>query len=111
MYCLGIPVKMNHEDITQRLCYQCHAPNEALQVGSADDYTGKGVHEGVSCKQCHLGHNQRTTDSCKDCHPRDSNCNINVMQMDTTFMLPTSKHDIHFVSCVDCHTKGVPQRG
>jgi hypothetical protein len=30
--------------------------------------------------------------------------------MDTTFLAPSSRHNVHFVKCADCHTKGVPPR-
>jgi hypothetical protein len=30
--------------------------------------------------------------------------------MDTTFKSATSRHNIHFVKCADCHTGGVPAR-
>jgi hypothetical protein len=29
--------------------------------------------------------------------------------MSTTFKDRSSKHNIHFVKCLDCHTKGVPK--
>jgi hypothetical protein len=30
--------------------------------------------------------------------------------MDTTFKTLTSKHNIHFVKCEDCHPSGIPPR-
>jgi len=54
--------------------------------------------------------NQTTRASCASCHPRLSNCGLEVEKMDTTFQSSTSKHNIHFVKCADCHTKGVPKR-
>jgi hypothetical protein len=30
--------------------------------------------------------------------------------MDTTFKDKLSKHNVHFVKCQDCHTKGVPTK-
>jgi len=97
-------------DQRQALCYQCHAPLATRQVGSGDDRTGMGVHEGISCLACHEKHGQRTRASCATCHPRLSNCGLDVEKMDTTFASATSKHNIHFVKCADCHTKGVPKR-
>ena len=97
-------------DIRQALCYQCHAPLAAMNVGSGDDRTAVGVHEGLSCFACHQGHGQRTRASCATCHPRLSNCGLDVETMDTTFKSTKSPHNIHFVKCVDCHTKGVPVR-
>jgi len=100
-------VKMS-PDSRQALCYQCHAPWTDSQVGSGDDRTGVGVHEGISCLACHQKHRQTTRASCSTCHPRLSNCGLDVEKMDTTFVATTSRHNIHFVKCVDCHPKGVP---
>ncbi len=103
------PVKMS-PDRRQSLCYQCHAPLAGFEVGSADDRTGKGVHEGLSCLACHEKHGQQSRASCSTCHPRWSNCGLDVEKMDTTFLSAESRHNIHFVKCADCHPKGVPQR-
>ena len=102
-------VKMS-PDPRQALCYQCHAPLATRQVASGDDRTGIGVHEGLSCLACHQKHMQTTRASCSSCHPRLSNCGLDVEKMDTTFRSAQSKHNIHFVKCADCHTKGVPKR-
>ena len=110
------------QDPRQSLCYQCHAPrvaeagtdasvkNWGLQAGSGDDRTPMGVHEGLSCAACHTGHNESAVASCKDCHPKMSNCGRDVEKMDTTFANPQSAHNIHWVKCADCHTKGVPKK-
>ena len=103
------PVRMS-PDTRQALCYQCHAPLATRQVGSGDDRTGIGVHEGISCLACHEKHGETTRASCATCHPRLSNCGIDVEKMDTTFASAQSKHNIHFVKCGDCHTKGVPKK-
>jgi hypothetical protein len=103
------PVKMS-PDPRQALCYQCHAPIASMQVGSGDDRTATGVHEGVSCLACHAQHGQKTRASCASCHPKMSNCGLDVEKMDTTFRSAESKHNIHWVKCVDCHTKGVPPK-
>lgn len=97
-------------DPRQALCYQCHAPEADMQVKSGDDRTPMGVHEGLSCLACHEKHGQKTRASCANCHPRLSNCGLDVEKMDTTFRSAASKHNIHFVKCEDCHTKGVPKR-
>ena len=109
------------QDARQALCYQCHAPRmpEAgsvaaanawgPQVGSGDDRTPMGVHEGLSCVSCHNGHNQNARASCKTCHPQMSNCGIDVEKMDTTYVNAKSPHNIHWVKCVDCHQHGVPK--
>ena len=98
------------KDQRQALCYQCHAPTAAMQVGSGDDRTGIGVHEGISCLACHSQHGQKTRASCASCHPKMSNCGLDVEKMDTTFRSSDSKHNIHWVKCLDCHTKGVPKK-
>jgi len=102
-------VKMS-KDQRQALCYQCHAPVASMQVSSGDDRTGIGVHEGISCLACHAQHGQKTRASCASCHPKMSNCGLDVEKMDTTFNSATSKHNIHWVKCADCHTKGVPKK-
>jgi hypothetical protein len=96
-------------DRRQALCYQCHAPRPGNQVFSGDDRTPVGVHEGLSCLACHAKHGQTTRASCAACHPRLSNCGIDVETMDTSFKNPDSLHDIHRVACGDCHPKGVPK--
>ncbi len=102
-------VKMS-TDRRQTVCYQCHAPLATAQVASGDDRTAIGVHEGLSCLACHLKHGQQTRASCGTCHPRLSNCGIDVEMMDTTFKDLKSPHNIHRVKCIDCHPKGVPQK-
>jgi hypothetical protein len=102
-------VKMS-PDRRQALCYQCHAPTAARQVGSGDDRTGMGVHEGISCLACHAQHGQQTRASCANCHPKMSNCGLDVEKMDTTFRSTGSKHNVHWVKCADCHTHGVPKK-
>jgi hypothetical protein len=103
------PVQMS-PDRRQSLCYQCHAATASRQVGSGDDRTPVGVHEGLSCLACHQKHGMTTRASCADCHPRLSNCGLDVEKMDTTFLSPASRYDIHFVKCSDCHPKGVPPK-
>jgi hypothetical protein len=69
-----------------------------------------GVHEGISCVACHAQHGQTTNASCATCHPKMSNCGLDVEKMDTTFASTKSKHNVHWVKCADCHTKGVPKK-
>jgi hypothetical protein len=109
------------QDPRQALCYQCHAPRQGeagsdaaahhwgKQVGSGDDRTGMGVHEGISCLACHLGHNMNARASCKTCHPKMSDCGLDVEKMDTTFASASSTHNIHWVRCADCHQHGIPK--
>jgi hypothetical protein len=97
-------------DVRQRLCLQCHAPNAAHQLGSSDDRTPSGVHEGLSCLDCHQTHARTTQASCSQCHPARSHCGLDVRLMDTTFLTKTSPHNIHTVACRDCHPAGIPGR-
>ncbi len=97
-------------DRREALCYQCHAAPAGMPAGSGDDRTLLGVHEGLSCLACHQGHGQQTRASCANCHPRLSNCGLDVEKMDTTFKDVKSTHNIHFVKCEDCHPKGIPRR-
>lgn len=108
-------------DQRQAICYQCHAPRIAdagslagsnhwgPQVGSGDDRTPMGVHEGINCLGCHNGHSENAAGSCKTCHPAMSNCGLDVEKMDTTFANAKSTHNVHWVRCVDCHQHGVPK--
>jgi len=101
-------VKMS-PDPRQSICYQCHAPLADMQSGSGDDRTPVGVHEGLSCLACHQKHGEATRQSCADCHPRLSDCGIDVEKMDTTFLNRKSPHNVHWVKCSDCHPKGIPK--
>jgi hypothetical protein len=105
----GRPVRSS-PDRRQALCYQCHAPRPGNEVFSGDDRTPVGVHEGLSCQACHASHGLETRASCAACHPRLSNCGIDVEKMDTTFKSPDSPHDVHRVACLDCHPHGVPRK-
>lgn len=102
-------VKMSPDE-RQGLCYQCHAALAQGNIASGDDRTPVGVHEGLSCFACHQGHQQNTRASCATCHPRLSNCGIDVEKMDTTFKDSKSRHNVHTVKCLDCHPTGVPRR-
>jgi hypothetical protein len=97
-------------DPRQRACVVCHAPDATHQLGTADDRTPAGVHEGLSCRDCHWGHDTSAKASCNACHPADSHCGIAVEKMDTTFLSPTSRHNIHTVACADCHPQGIPRK-
>jgi len=109
------------QDLRQALCYQCHAPRMpdagsaaatngwGPQVGSGDDRTSTGVHEGLSCVSCHDGHRENTRASCKTCHPQMSHCGIDVEKMDTTYSSAASAHNVHWVKCIDCHQHSIPK--
>ncbi len=112
---LPLPVVLQGErrvrissDPRQRLCTQCHAPAAAHQLGTGDDRTPAGVHEGLSCLDCHGTHALSARASCASCHPAKSNCGLDVGKMDTTFLVRGSRHDIHTVACRDCHPQGTP---
>jgi hypothetical protein len=98
----GQPVVLA-EDPVQRNCIQCHATDSFHHAGTSDDRTPMGVHEGLRCLACHRTHSQDARSSCAACHPRLSNCGLDVTQMDTSFADPDSPHDIHTVRCRDCH--------
>jgi hypothetical protein len=99
----GKTIKVS-DDPAVRLCQQCHSPNFAHQVGSEDDRTPSGVHEGISCIVCHNPHSNSATNSCSKCHPGISNCKLDVRAMNTSYADPLSTNNIHTVSCNDCHT-------
>jgi hypothetical protein len=99
---VGVPVA---PDARQRVCVQCHAPNAFHQAGSGDDRTPRGVHEGLSCAACHAPHSNDARGSCANCHPQLSNCGLDVETMKTTYADPASPNNVHFVACVDCHTR------
>ena len=103
----GQPIRVAR-DPRQRICQQCHAPNSAHQPGTSDDRTPAGVHEGLSCRDCHWSHSNSAQASCSACHPADSHCGLDVEKMDTTFVSTGSRHNIHTVGCADCHPQGVP---
>jgi len=114
---LPVPTIVDHgrqvqvsTDPRQRLCVQCHAPNALGEAGTGDDRTPRGVHEGLSCAACHAGHAADARASCTQCHPRLSNCGLDVTAMDTTFRSLQSAHNIHSVACADCHASGVPEK-
>jgi hypothetical protein len=104
-----MPVKIS-QDPNQSLCIQCHSPNAFNTSGTSDDRTPRGVHEGISCLACHDSHSNSARSSCKNCHPAISNCKLDVEKMNTTFLDQSSKNNIHFVACTDCHTKGRPAK-
>ena len=108
-------------DPRQALCYQCHAPRQpepasaatnhwGPQVGSGDDRTPMGVHEGLSCFACHSGHNENALASCK--LPVTRTCPIAAStsrRWTRPFANAKSSHNIHWVKCADCHQHGVPK--
>ncbi|GAB1451664.1 hypothetical protein MASR2M47_17200 [Draconibacterium sp.] len=102
----GVDTVQTPTDPVYRLCVQCHAPSVRHQAGSSDDRTPMGVHEGLSCRTCHEPHSNYQRNSCDKCHSEKSkNCKLDVRTMNTTYISPESEHDIHRVSCKDCHKK------
>ena len=97
-------------DPRQALCYQCHAPLSSAQAGTGDDRTAMGVHEGVGCLACHAGHAMETRAACANCHPRFSNCGMDLEKLNEVVRSPESRFDVHTVRCIDCHPKGVPPK-
>ena len=105
----GGPIRVS-PDPRQRLCQQCHAPAATHLRGTSDDRTPTGVHEGLSCLDCHQMHTTSARASCASCHPANSHCGLDVEKMDTTFVSPKSQHNIHRVACRDCHPQGTPAK-
>jgi hypothetical protein len=103
------PLKVS-TDLRLRNCYQCHAPHASHQAGTSDDRTPRGVHEGLSCLDCHASHTLDARASCAGCHPAVSHCQLDVTRMDTSYRSRASAHDIHCVSCTDCHPNGRASR-
>jgi hypothetical protein len=97
-------------DPRQRSCVLCHAPDATHQLASSDDHTPAGVHEGLSCLDCHWSHDNSAKASCNACHPADSHCGLEVQKMDTTLLSAQSKHNVHTVACLDCHPQGIPAK-
>jgi Zn-finger nucleic acid-binding protein len=105
----SVPVKVS-TDPGQRLCLQCHSPNAFNMAGTSDDRTPRGVHEGIGCLACHDPHSNSSAASCKNCHPAISNCKLDVEKMNTTYIDQSSRNNIHFVACTDCHMNGRPAK-
>jgi hypothetical protein len=59
---------------------------------------------------CHDAHSNDAKQNCINCHPAISNCRLDVKKMNTTYADRNSPHNIHFVKCLDCHTKGIPPK-
>ena len=91
------------DDPVQRICMQCHAPNWAHEAGTEDDRTPTGVHEGISCLACHSDHSNNPAGACNTCHPAVSSCNLDVMEMNTSYKSRNSPNNIHSMACFDCH--------
>ena len=97
-------------DQRQALCYQCHAPVATMQVGSGDDRTGIGVHEGISCLACHRAARPKDAGFVRHLPPQDVELRPGRGEDGYHVRSPGSKHNIHWVKCADCHTKGVPRK-
>lgn len=93
----------------QNVCVQCHAPNYKHELGTQDDRTPSGVHEGLACMACHETHSNDASNSCSQCHPAISNCGQDHMTMNTSYFNPDSPNNIHHVKCTDCHKNGIPK--
>lgn len=103
------PVEVS-DDVQMRNCVQCHAPNARHQAGTSDDRTPRGVHEGLSCMDCHELHSNNARRSCSNCHPAVSNCNLDITKMNTSYFDSKSPNNIHWVACIDCHREGRPEK-
>lgn len=60
-------------DAQNRLCANCHAANAEGVAGSSDDRTPLGGQEGMSCTDCHKGHDMKADPSRGRCpHPQSA---------------------------------------
>ena len=60
-------------DAQNRLCANCHAANAEGVAGSSDDRTPLGEQEGMSCTDCHKGHDMKADPSRGRCpHPQSA---------------------------------------
>lgn len=60
------------EDLCDR-CANCHAANAEGVAGSSDDRTPLGEQEGMSCTDCHKGHDMKADPSRGRCpHPQSA---------------------------------------
>ena len=88
------------------LCKQCLAPNAYHHVGTEDDRTPVGIHEGISCIVCHDPHSNTAQNACNKCHTDVSpNCELDVRTMNTTYLNAESPNNIHRITCTSCHNK------
>jgi hypothetical protein len=92
---------------TTELCEKCHQPG----TDDSRDLAGS-VHQGLQCATCHF---QKGTEmsldphgACAQCHPGVRPQHPDVTKLDTTYLSPDSKNDIHFITCATCHPKGTP---
>ncbi len=91
-----------------KLCVQCHAPNAYHEVGTEDDRTPTGIHEGWSCTACHDPHSNSAQNACDQCHTDVSmNCKLDVRTMNTSYFDPENGNDIHHITCTSCHVEKI----
>lgn len=89
------------------LCEKCHQPG----TDDSRDLAGS-LHQGLHCATCHF---QKGTEmsldphgACAQCHTTIDPKHPDVTKLDTTYVSPDSKNDIHFITCATCHPKGTP---
>lgn len=84
------------------LCLECHGPRWA-----AGPVWPGAIHGSFKCGTCHtrieVDGEPSWKRACHKCHPRPEDVHKDVKALDTTFLSPTSKHDIHEMRCPDCH--------
>ncbi len=99
----GVPVLVS-DDPGHKLCLQCHSPNAVHEVGTEDDRTPTGIHEGWSCIACHDPHSNSARNACDKCHTDVSrNCKLDVRTMNTSYLNAESENNIHHINCTSCH--------
>jgi hypothetical protein len=87
---------------TIELCLDCHGPRM-----SEKPMWPSAIHGSVKCGTCHSHVTSPDAPSwkrsCVKCHPREEDIHGNVWTLDTTYLSPDSKYDVHTMTCASCH--------
>lgn len=95
---------------TIELCLDCHNPRM-----SEEPMWPGAIHGTVKCGTCH-SHNTTPEDpswkrSCTKCHPREDDLHGRVWTLDTTYLSPDSRYDVHTMTCASCHRDALGGQG
>lgn len=84
------------------LCLECHGP----RMSEKPMWPG-AIHGTVKCGTCHSHTGTPESPSwkraCTKCHPREDDLHGQVWTLDTTYLSPQSKQDVHTLTCESCH--------
>lgn len=87
---------------TIELCLECHGPRWA----GGPAWPG-AIHGSFKCGTCHsrieIGGEPSWKRACRKCHPRPEDVHKDVKTLDTTYLDPASKNDVHQMKCGSCH--------